>query len=295
MDESARQRELQAAFDLLFAQACHEDFGDLGDITSDAIFAGQTDTAVILARQEICLSGVHWAAEVFRRLDPALEVQAFSPDGTVVPAGATVMQIAGPVGALLRAERTALNFLGYLSGIATQTRHLVRLLAGLGPTVILDTRKTLPGYRVLAKEAVRHGGGTNHRMGLYDMVMIKDNHIDAAGGITPAVRAVRQRWGSRFPVEVECRDLADVREALGLAPEVIMLDNMGPDDCRTAVQLRQTDFPASTTRFEASGDMDQAKLQQFGSLGLDYISVGRLTHSVTNANFSLRMLKGKGR
>lgn len=276
-------------FRRLYAMAVEEDSGTLGDVTGSAIFQGQTARARIIARQDACLSGVEAARLSFLSTDPSLGVQCLFADGDRVNRDQVVIEVEGSVASLLRAERIALNFLGYLSGIATQTRELADLMASLGTTSLLDTRKTLPGYRRLAKAAVVHGGGKNHRMGLHDMVMIKDNHIDAAGGIGPAVEAVRKRWGTRFRIEVECRTLTEVREALELAPEVIMLDNMDLDACRDAIRIRREEFPGSVSAFEASGDMDRERIRSFAAIGLDFISVGRITHSVTNANFSMRM------
>lgn len=280
-------------FDRLFEMAIREDQGDDGDVTSLAIFGDEWAEAFIVSRQDAVLAGLEQAMAVFRRVDPRVELSAGAADGAAVAAGDRVLAMRGPVRSLLGAERVALNFMAYLSGIATETRRHVELAAGLGSTVILDTRKTLPGYRALAKRAVRLGGGTNHRIGLYDMVMIKDNHIDAAGGIAPAVAKVRAAYGKRFKIEVECRNLADVGLALDLAVDVIMLDNMDEAACAQAVELRRSAHPDSPSRFEASGDMNPEKLRRFAGLGLDFISIGRLTHSVTQVNFSMQMKLGR--
>ena len=191
---------------------------------------------------------------------------------------------------ILTAERTALNFIAYLSGIASITNEFVRNAAEIGNTVILDTRKTLPGYRSLAKAAVRAGGGTNHRMGLYDMVMIKDNHIDASGSITAAVERIKSKYGAKYKIETECRTIAEVKEAINAGTDIIMLDNMEPETVKQAVKLRSGDV-----RFESSGDMDLEKIGRYAGLGVDFLSVGRLTHSVVSFNFSLRIkLNAKG-
>jgi nicotinate-nucleotide pyrophosphorylase (carboxylating) len=271
--------------------AIAEDLGQTGDVTSLAIFGAERAKAVIIAREALRLAGMAYALRVFARLDPRVECHALATDGSDVAAGETVMSITGPVLSILQAERIALNFLAYLSGIATQTREHVAIARALGNTVVLDTRKTLPGWRHLAKEAVLAGGGQNHRMGLHDMVLIKDNHIDAAGGIGQAVSRVRARWGRQFRIEVECRNLADVREALALSVDIIMLDNMDEQAAAEALALRAREFPGSATRFEASGDMNPEKLRRFAGIGLDFISVGRLTHSVMAANFSLQIRK----
>jgi nicotinate-nucleotide pyrophosphorylase (carboxylating) len=280
-----------AEFEQLLEMAIAEDLGAEGDVTSLAIFGQETGEAFIVTRQDARLAGIEYAGRAFRRIDPALNCRLHFQDGQDIPAGAEVMSVRGPVAAMLQGERIALNFLAYLSGIATQTREHVRIAAAAGGTVVLDTRKTLPGWRRLAKEAVALGGGTNHRMGLYDMVMIKDNHIDASGGIEAAVGRVRARWGKRFRIEVEARNLADVAAALDLGVEVIMLDNMGEAEAAAAVRLRRERWPDSAAKFEASGDMNPEKLKRFAGLGLDYISVGRLTHSVPAVNFSMQFRK----
>lgn len=191
--------------------------------------------------------------------------------------------VTGKVISVLSAERIALNFLSTLSGIATRTREYVQAARAGGKAVILDTRKTLPGYRYLSKYAVTTGGGENHRMGLYDMVMIKDNHVDAAGGITRAVRLVRQQWGSKFRIEVECRDLAEVDEAVACQVDVIMLDNMDTDEIRKAVSR-----VGGGIKLEASGNMDLSRIKEVSSTGVDYISAGSITKSVRALDFSLK-------
>ena len=276
-------------FRQLLEMAVAEDSGAAGDITSRAIFSNQQGEGFIVCRQSARLAGIGYAVQVFQRINPVLDCQVLHGDGNDIVAGTEVMIIRGPVADLLRAERIALNFMAYLSGIATQTREHVRIAQELGKTLILDTRKTVPGYRRLAKEAVAIGGGTNHRMGLYEMVMIKDNHIDAAGGITAAVMMVRAAWGSTYRIEVECRNLDEVQEALGLGVEVIMLDNMDVPASVAALGLRQEKYSAMGTLFEASGDMNAEKLLQYAGIGLDYISIGRLTHSVVAVNFSLQI------
>jgi nicotinate-nucleotide pyrophosphorylase (carboxylating) len=186
----------------------------------------------------------------------------------------------------LAGERTAINFLAFLSGIATGTELFVTAAKTHGKALILDTRKTLPGYRRLSKYAVTVGGGVNHRMGLYDMILIKDNHIDAAGSLTKAVERVREKWGARFRIEVECRGIEEVKEALGAKADIIMLDNMDSGTARAAADLGK-----GMVKIESSGDMTLEKVAEYSPIGVDYISVGKLTHSVKAFNFSLQIKK----
>jgi len=277
-------------FETLLELALYEDLRKDGDVSSKAIFSDEECKAHIIAKQDLRISGISLAASVFKKINPELSVELMTEDGKDLKVGEEVLRIQGNTRSILEAERTALNFLGYLSGIATQTKFFVQLAKEAGNTVILDTRKTLPGYRGLAKKAVLHGGGTNHRMGLYDMVMIKDNHIDAAGGIEQAVHKIRALWGAHFRIELECRNLDDVKQALALDVDIAMLDNMDVAACRAALDLKRTYAPQAKTLFEGSGDMDEDRLRAYASLGLDFISVGKLTHSVRNANFSLRIM-----
>ncbi|KGE73855.1 hypothetical protein DC28_01195 [Spirochaeta lutea] len=270
----------------LLELSLEEDLDSAGDITTQAVFSQQTGGAKIVARERGVLSGTRVVQEVFHTVDPGLTLRILRNDSEAVEGGDCIIEVIGKISSILTAERLALNFLGYLSGVATKTRHYQEILSAVGDTQILDTRKTIPGLRRLSKQAVRDGGGRNHRMGLYDMVMLKDNHIDAAGGIRRAVDAVRQVYGTKFLIEVECRSLEDVQQALDAGADWIMLDNMSPRDCEMALSLRQD--RGRVVPFEASGDMDEEKLRVFGSLGLDYISAGKLTHSVQTMNFSLQ-------
>ncbi len=277
---------IEQDFKILMLQAFQEDFRDTGDITSQAIFSQEQGEAAIIAKSSGVISGIHWVNKIFSHCNPTLRILPGKKDGDYYEYGDIIVSLQGPVSSILQGERTALNFLGYLSGIATATHRYQSLLSSLGNTVLLDTRKTLPGYRLLAKEAVVHGGGKNHRIGLYDMVMIKDNHIDAAGGLSEAVQRVRKKHGTNYKIEVECRTLEDVQQALNLSVDMIMLDNMDVQTCSQALAMRKT--MGTTIPFEASGDMDEAKIREYGSLGLDYISSGRITHSVVACNFSLK-------
>lgn len=272
----------------LISMALEEDLDESGDITSKAIFRDEIGKAVLTSKGVGVLAGTETFLRVFDKIDPAVRVEFLKKEGDSLEAGTRVAEIRGKIVSLLTAERTALNFISYLSGIATRTRRLVEAVSA--ETTILDTRKTLPGYRKLAKYAVKLGGGSNHRMGLYDMVLIKDNHIDAAGSITEAVRRVRSSWNNTYRIEVECRTLREVREALDLEVDVIMLDNMTPETAARAAALRKEAGKASVS-FEVSGNMDEKKIRDYTKIGVDYISVGSLTHSVEAFDFSMTITK----
>lgn len=274
---------LQAAH--LIAMALEEDLGPAGDITSGAIAAmarpGQGD---ILAKAAGVIAGLDVAVMVFAAVDPDIRCQPQTSDGERVHPGDIVMQLTGDAARILMAERTALNFLGRLSGIATATRKFVDALAGTS-TRILDTRKTTPGWRLLEKYAVRCGGGVNHRLGLYDMFLIKDNHIIAAGGITPAVASCRsyaRAGGIKRDLEVEVRTLEELEEALALDVERIMLDNMPLEMMRQAVQRVHGRIP-----LEASGNVTLERAAEIAATGVDFISSGSLTHSAPVLDISL--------
>jgi len=270
--------------DTLISLALTEDLGKNGDVTSSAIFSDSVSEAAIVCRDTGVLAGEEIVKRVYSKIDPEIRVLFFRKDGENCFAGEKVASVSGNTLSLLKGERIALNFLSYLSGIASLTHRYVQTAKKNGKTLVLDTRKTLPGYRNLAKYAVRMGGGTNHRIGLYDMVMIKDNHIDAAGSITEAVNRVRQKWGERFRIEVECRNLKEVQEACQQHVDIIMLDNMNEENVAAAVKMGN-----GIVTYEASGDMDLNKVDKYSKLGLDYISVGKLTHSVSAFNFSLQV------
>jgi nicotinate-nucleotide pyrophosphorylase (carboxylating) len=284
-DSNDLRREFLELLDL----AIREDLDEAGDVTSSVIFSDERGSVGLYSRQDGVLSGLDFALECFTRVTPTADIsfERHADDGERIADGQLVASIGGPVAAILRAERIALNFLGFLSGIAGTTRLHVDA-AGGSATRILDTRKTLPGWRRLSKAAVLDGGGENHRMGLYDMVMIKDNHVDAAGGAESAVRRIRDAWGRRYRIELECRDLGEVKTALDLGVDIIMLDNMSREDCAAALELRASRGIGSAVLFEASGDFTPEKIAAYADLGLDYISVGGLTHSVRNHNFSMR-------
>ena len=270
----------------LIDAALAEDVG-AGDFTTLwTVPADRRAEAAIVAKAEGVIAGSEVAAEVFRRVDPALSVETVVGDGTAVRPGDVVMRIGGSARSILTAERTALNFLQQLSGVATATRRYAQAIEGTAARVI-DTRKTTPGMRLLEKAAVVAGGGANHRVGLYDMVMIKDNHIAAAGGITAAVEAVRRRNDRGLRVEVETTNLDEVREALAAGVDRIMFDNMSVPLMDEAVALVRAHHPRPET--EASGGITLETIGGYAGTGVDFISVGALTHSAPSLDLSLQL------
>ena len=265
----------------LIKTALYEDINGREDITSSAIFEDEQDHFYLISKDMGILCGIDIFEKVFKTVDPSCKIKIEISDGARIEKNMIIAKIYGRVAAILQAERTALNFLSHLSGIASKTDKFVREAAGR--STILDTRKTLPGLRELQKIAVRCGGGENHRMGLWDMVMIKDNHIDAAGGIQKAVQKVRERWGTKYEIEVETRDLDEVKEALQSGANRIMLDNMSIETMQKAVELIN-----GKTETEASGNMILERISKVSLTGVDYISVGELTHSVKAFDFSLK-------
>lgn len=266
-----------------------EDVGT-GDVTTASIMpAGMEMEGHIAAKQEGVAAGFDIAAEVFRQLDPRAVFTPLAAEGDRVPPGRIIATLRGPARALLTGERTALNFMGRMSGIATLTRAYVDQVQGTR-AVILDTRKTVPGLRMLDKLAVFRGGGRNHRFGLYDMILIKDNHIDCAGSITEAVRRARQAPGG-LEIEVETRNLQEVAETLDLGIRRILLDNMEPDRLRAAVCLRDefvARHPGKEILLEASGNVTLETVAVIAATGVDFISVGALTHSPRVLDLSMR-------
>jgi nicotinate-nucleotide pyrophosphorylase (carboxylating) len=277
------QALLSAAAPLIEA-ALAEDLGP-GDVTTEAIVpAGAKGEGVILAKAEGILAGLPIAGEVFRRVEPGIQFTPEAQDGEPVAPGQVVACLAGPLRGLLTAERVALNFLCRLSGIATLTSRYVEAVA-LYPAVILDTRKTTPGWRALEKYAVRCGGGQNHRMGLYDMVLIKDNHIAAAGSLAEAVRRARAS-SAKLAIEVEVRTLEELEEALALGVDRVLLDNMDLATLREAVKRAR-----GRAKLEASGGITLENVAAVAATGVDYISVGALTHSAPALDLSLELLR----
>ncbi|MDH3738061.1 MAG: carboxylating nicotinate-nucleotide diphosphorylase [Alphaproteobacteria bacterium] len=266
----------------IIERALAEDFGEAGDITTDAIVAPDARaSARIAARREGRLAGLDVALAAFTALDPAIVVEHGHQDGEDVAAGATLAVISGSARVLLSGERTALNLLGRMSGIATTTRDLVQAV-GDHKARIVCTRKTAPGLRLLDKYAVRAGGGVNHRFGLGDGVLIKDNHRVMAGGVAPAIERVRQRLGHMVKVEVEVDTLAELETALTLDVDAVLLDNMTPDVLTQAVAL-----VAGRVVTEASGGITPQTVADVAATGVDLISLGWLTHSVINWDVGL--------
>ena len=271
---------------VLIDAALDEDVGP-GDFTTLWTVPGERRAeARIVAKASGVIAGSAVAEEVFRRVDPSLEIVADAPDGTAVEPGDVALTVRGAARSILTAERTALNFLQRLSGVATEMRRYVRAVEGTGARVI-DTRKTTPGMRRLEKAAVLAGGGANHRVGLHDMVMIKDNHVAAAGGITAAVAAVRSRNERGLRVEVETTSLDEVREALAAGVDRIMFDNMNAPLMHEAVALVRAHHPRPET--EASGGITLETIGVYAGTGVDFISVGALTHSAPSLDLSLQL------
>lgn len=270
----------------LIRLALEEDGADADVTTLSTVPAEQQARAVIIARHAGVIAGLAVAAATFEEFDPRVQVELLVADGTVVQPGQLVARLDGPARSLLSAERVALNFLGRLSGIATLTARCVQAVEGTRAR-ILDTRKTTPGLRALEKEAVRLGGGHNHRFGLNDGVLIKDNHIKAAGGIAQAVSAARAAAHHLLKIEVECETLAEVQEAAEARADVILLDNMENETMRQAVEMVRRDAPP--VLIEASGSIgaNPTKLAAVAATGVDFISLGALTHSAPNFDVSL--------
>jgi len=265
-------------------RALEEDIGS-GDVTTNSIVPPEaTMRGQIIAKQAGIVAGLDVAQAACQLLDERVTFTAHVAEGARVENRQVLATVSGPARALLTAERTALNFLGRMSGIATLTRRFVDAVAGTR-AVILDTRKTAPGLRAVDKLAVLRGGGQNHRIGLYDMILVKDNHIDFAGSLAEAVRRIHAA-GLELEVEVEARTLADVQAALDLGVRRIMLDNMTPDMVRQAVQLS-----AGRAKLEASGNVTLENVRQIAETGVDYISIGALTHSAPVFDVSLVWMK----
>jgi nicotinate-nucleotide pyrophosphorylase (carboxylating) len=262
------------------AAALEEDLDAAGDITTDAIVpAGVQGKASIVARQAGVIAGLDLAEAAFKALDPEMRFVRAVQDGELVERGGTIATAAGETRALLTGERTALNFLGRLSGIATLTAAYVKAVEGTGARIAC-TRKTTPGLRAFEKYAVRAGGGVNHRFGLYDAVLVKDNHIAAAGGLTRALERLRTRNGRVVKIEVDTLD--QLREALRFPIDAVLLDNMAVETLRQAVKLA-----AGRVTVEASGGVTLETVREIASTGVDLISVGALTHSPRNLDSSL--------
>lgn len=267
----------------IIALALFEDSG-LGDITSESILSGpRKGHGVIVAKQDCILAGTDVAVRTFKMLDPDVTLRLFFQDGDAVSRGDDVLSVEGDLLCLLKAERVALNFLQRLSGIATLTRKYVAALAGASAR-LTDTRKTTPGWRRLEKEAVRAGGGYNHRFSLYDGILIKDNHIAVAGSISAAVQAVKNRTSHLMKIEVEVSTMDQVNQALAAGADVIMLDNMSIEEMAAAViRIR------GQALVEASGNVSIGTLKDVADTGVDVISCGALTHQARSVDLSMRI------
>jgi nicotinate-nucleotide pyrophosphorylase (carboxylating) len=264
--------------------ALREDIGS-GDVTAALVPATQEVRGALITRENAVLCGAPWAQETFRRLDERVHLKWRARDGDPITAGQVLFDIAGPARAVLTGERTALNFLQLLSATATAARAFADALAGTGCTV-LDTRKTLPGLRTAQKYAVRCGGGDNYRLGLYDRVLIKENHIAAAGSITQAIAAAR-RTAPGITVEVEVETLAEFAEALEARPDIVMLDEFSHADMRTAVARNHA--RGRQVLLEASGSVSLHNVRAIAETGVDYVSVGALTKHVRAVDLSMRL------
>lgn len=279
MDEKVL-KSAEVLFDLAYA----EDIGD-GDITTNNLIpAGEHKIARFVAKASGVVAGLPVAEMVFRRFDKNLKWDVKLPDGSQIEPGDVLVEFAANYRALLTGERKALNFLQRLSGIATYANACMKEIEG-NNVEILDTRKTLPGYRHLDKYAVRMGGASNHRFGLYDMVMIKDNHIQIAGGIKQAVDAIRKKIPKSIKIEVETTTIEQVKEALAADVDIIMLDNMSSKLMRECVEIID-----KRTKVEASGNMTIKRIRKVAATGVDYISIGALTHSVKALDISQRII-----
>ena len=278
----------EALIEAILDLAIREDIGD-GDHSSLSCIPEEAEgRAKLLVKDKGIIAGIRAASLIFQRIDEGLQLEIFMEEGHTIQPGNIVFNVSGSIRSILRAERLVLNVMQRMSGIATRTAEYVEKLEGL-PTRILDTRKTVPGLRILDKEAVRIGGGMNHRMGLYDMIMLKDNHVDFAGGIQKAINRASQYLedsGRKLEIEIEVRSIDDVREVL-LAGGVnrMLLDNFSIQDSRAAVELI-----AGRYETESSGGITLENLREYAECGVDYISVGALTHQVKSLDLSLKAI-----
>jgi len=269
--------------DRLIDLAIAEDIGS-GDITTDSLVAPDLDgRAVVLAKEPLVLAGLQTARQVFTRFDNHIVFETAQKDGDEIQAGEIFIKLAGRLAALLKAERIALNFLQHLCGIATHVRAYMAEV-GDSPVRVVDTRKTTPGWRILEKYAVRVGGAANHRMGLYDGVLIKDNHIAACGGVKPAIDRARQDISHLVKIEVEVSTLEEAKQALAAKADVIMLDNMNLKEIRQAVDLID-----QNALVEVSGNVTMDRLKALAETGVDLISIGALTHAARAVDISMRI------
>lgn len=251
------------------------------DVTSEAVFTEEEGSYYLLSKDEGVLCGIDTFIRVFHTVDSSIKIKNYFKDSDRISKGDRIASLEGKVVSILKGERTALNFISLLSAISTKA-SLFMEKAG-NKVVILDTRKTIPGFRSLSKYAVKCGGASNHRTGLYDMAMIKDTHIDAAGGITAAAEKVKAKWGGKIKIEIEARNLNEVREALSAGADRIMLDNMSNAETSEAVRLIN-----GRSETEASGNMNYERIKEVSETGVNFISFGELTHTVKAFDFSLK-------
>jgi nicotinate-nucleotide pyrophosphorylase (carboxylating) len=273
---------LLKSIDEVAYQALHEDLGD-GDLTANLLPEDMRSKARLITREDAVLCGTCWFDSVFKQLDESIDIQWLVKDGDDISEDQELCTLEGSARVLLTGERTAMNFIQTLSGTATITREYAKVLEGT-TTKLLDTRKTIPGLREAQKYAVRSGGGYNHRLGLFDGILLKENHIAASGSIERAVGTAKERYPGT-PVEVEVETLGELKEAIGASADIIMLDNFSLTDMREAVVI--TDGRA---RLEASGGFDMKTLRETAETGVDYISVGALTKHVRALDLSMRFI-----
>ncbi|MDZ5604816.1 carboxylating nicotinate-nucleotide diphosphorylase [Pseudomonas sp. RP23018S] len=276
-----RLADLTAEIDANVRRALLEDIGS-GDITAQLIPAERLAKATIITREACVIAGTAWVDAVFRQLDPRVAVHWQVVDGQQATADQVLFHVEGPARSLLSGERAALNFLQMLSGVATRAQALANLVSGTGVR-LLDTRKTLPGLRLAQKYAVTCGGCDNHRIGLYDAFLIKENHIAACGGVAQAVQAA-QRIAPGKPVEIEVESLEELRQALDAGADIVMLDELSLDEMREAVRIN-----AGKAKLEASGGVNEQTLRVIAETGVDYISIGAMTKDVKAVDLSMRL------
>lgn len=278
-------RLMQFQIDDIIKTALLEDINYI-DVTTDLLVSDDAvSTAKYVSKDEGVLCGIEVAMRVFKLLDDRVSYRIFISDGEIVQKGDIIAEITGPTRALLKGERTALNLVQHMSGIATATNKCVQLIEGTKASVA-DTRKTLPGLRAIQKYAVTVGGGKNHRYNLSDCAMLKDTHLDAYGSMTGAVNALREKMGHTTKIEVEVADLEMLKEALDLGVEIIMLDNMSNEDMKKAVEMTN-----GRALLEASGNVTEQTIRSIAETGVDIISLGALTHSVKAFDISMKMEK----
>ncbi|MCH5303297.1 MAG: carboxylating nicotinate-nucleotide diphosphorylase [Ruminococcus sp.] len=271
--------------DRLIENALLEDINYVDAATDYLIPDNQQNSAQFIAKADGVLAGIDVALRVFEILQPDFKAEVFKNDGDILKKGDVIAKISGNTKTLLKGERTALNLLQHMSGVATATNKAVKLIEGTNAS-IADTRKTLPGLRPVEKYAVTVGGGKNHRYNLSDCAMLKDNHVDAGGGITNAVKALKEKLGHTVKIELEVRNLDELKEALDADVDIIMLDNMNCEDMKKAVEIT-----AGKAKLEASGGITDETIRNVAETGVDIISMGAITHSVKAFDISLKIIK----